>query len=105
MLEVAPSALLTIYTARVANMYGLDPAQIFARRREPIYVESRWIIWLALNRDGWSIASICRLVGYDHATISHGVSRGRMRDKVDKAARQIRQAVVPERLGAAFADL
>jgi len=61
--------------AQVAKAAGIGERDILSPCRLPHIVRARWSVMLALRRGGASFPVIGALLGRDHKTVMHGVSR------------------------------
>jgi chromosomal replication initiation ATPase DnaA len=61
------------YTTRAAALFGMDPEQVFMRRRSVDYVIARALVWDALRADGFSYSQIGRWTGRDHSTVMNAL--------------------------------
>lgn len=80
-------------TQAVADAFGVSPQRLLGRRRDSLLPEARFALFTLLRESGddATYSAIGRLLGLDHATISHGVARARdlagaYRDYAEKLA-------------------
>lgn len=62
---------------RVAQEFGLDPAQLVSKRRDRDTVRARWAVFIILrDRYHWTLAHIARhFDGHDHTSVRHGLAQ------------------------------
>lgn len=74
---VPPRAILPAdeTIARVAAFYEVAREDILGASRERHLTHARWAVAFALDRRGWSLNRIARLLRKDHSTVLHGLKQ------------------------------
>lgn len=74
-----PPAELARLLRQVSDIFSEEPAAILSTSRLPRTVESRWVLFLALQDLGYGPAAIGAACKRDHSTVVHGLARAKRR--------------------------